>query len=220
MKILIFGATGQIGEKISIYLSNKYDLVLSGRSIKKLNNLKKRIKKNVFIKVCDLEKEIEIKETINFALKKLGKIDIVINSAGIFNYTNIFDVNHKDLCKEFKVNAFSTLIINKYLSKKKELKIITIGSSSGYIGDKNTFTYTGAKHALLGIVKSLNQTQKSKAILNFTINPGTIDNLMGKRVVSQKNKPLIKTDQILKTIDYLISLETSGIPEEIFLKRL
>jgi hypothetical protein len=69
-------------------------------------------------------------------------------------------------------------------------------------------------------VKSLNQTQKSKAILNFTINPGTIDNLMGKRVVNQKNKPLIKTDQILKTIDYLISLETSGIPEEIFLKRL
>tara|TARA_Y100000991_G_C21811610_1_gene279931 strand:- start:20 stop:682 length:663 start_codon:yes stop_codon:yes gene_type:complete len=220
MKILIFGATGKIGEEISIFFSKKYDLVLSGRSKKKLYNLKKRVKKKVFVKVCNLEKEIKIKETIDFALKKMGKIDIVINSAGIFNYKNISDVNHQDLCKEFKVNAFSTLIINKYLSKKNKIKIITLGSSSGYIGDKNTFTYSGAKHALLGIVKSLNQTQKAKAILNFTINPGTIDNQMGRRVINHKNKPLIKTDQILKTIDYLISLETNGIPEEIFLKRL
>ena len=169
MKILIFGATGKIGEEISIFFSKKYDLVLSGRSKKKLYNLKKRVKKKVFVKVCNLEKEIKIKETIDFALKKMGKIDIVINSAGIFNYKNISDVNHQDLCKEFKVNAFSTLIINKYLSKKNKIKIITLGSSSGYTGDKNTFTYSGAKHALLGIVKSLNQTQKAKAILNFTI---------------------------------------------------
>ena len=42
---------------------------------------------------------------------------------------------------------------------------------------------------------------------------------MGRRVINHKNKPLIKTDQILKTIDYLISPETNGIPE-IFLKRL
>ena len=80
--------------------------MLSGRSKKKLYNLKKRVKKKVFVKVCNLEKEIKIKETIDFALKKMGKIDIVINSAGIFNYKNISDVNHQDLCKEFKVNAF------------------------------------------------------------------------------------------------------------------
>ena len=73
MKILIFGATGKIGEEISIFFSKKYDLVLSGRSKKKLYNLKKRVKKKVFVKVCNLEKEIKIKETIDFALKKNGK---------------------------------------------------------------------------------------------------------------------------------------------------
>ena len=122
----------------------------------------------------------------------------------------------------FKVNALSTLAINKEIYKlklKKIIKVITIGSSSALNGFKDTYSYCGSKHALLGIIKSLNQSLHNKKILNFCINVGSLKNTMGKKIRSKDYKNFIDQEEIIKAINYLIDVKLPGIAEEIYIKR-
>tara|TARA_Y100001970_G_scaffold284917_1_gene403330 strand:- start:458 stop:1150 length:693 start_codon:yes stop_codon:yes gene_type:complete len=223
--ILLISGTGTLGRFV---LSNLYskgcNVVYSYRSKKKINEIKIKSKKNVLLGFkCDLHKESEIKSLINSAYKKLKRIDYVIDCSGIFYYDKIKQLNYKSLTSMFQINAFATVVINKYINvnKKKSdwVKIITCGSSSAVIGARDTVSYCGSKHALLGIVKSLNQTLYKKKIINYCLNFGTLDSKMSKQIRNTKNQNLINQMEVVKSIFYLIEIGNNGLPEELYLKR-
>ena len=123
----------------------------------------------------------------------------------------------------FEINTFATVIVNKYIEKNKKkldlVKIITCGSSSAVIGATNTVSHFGSKHALLGIIKSLNQTVYKRKIINYCVNFGTLDSKMSKQIRNIKNQNLINQLDVVKSVLYLIDLGTYGLPEELYLKR-
>ena len=71
----------------------------------------------------------------------------------------------------FNVNIFATVLINKYIEfnkpNSKWVKIITCGSSSAIIGAKDTISYCASKHALIGAIKSLNQTVYKLSLIHI-----------------------------------------------------
>ena len=123
----------------------------------------------------------------------------------------------------FNVNIFSTILINKYIEANKPsskwVKIITCGSSSAVIGAKDTVSYCASKHALVGAIKSLNQTVYKKKIINYCLNFGTLDSKMSKQIRNTRNQNLISQQDVVKSILYLINLGKHGLPEELYLKR-
>lgn len=220
--VIVFGASGDLGLEISNYfVEKKYNLVLTyNRNKPNLAGSSKS--KNLYCFKCNLEMEQSIENLIKKAIKKIDFPDLIINASGIFEYDQIKKFNYKDAIKIYKVNALSTIIINKViysLKKKKLTKIITIGSSSALDGYKDTYTYCGSKHALLGIIKSLNKSFYHKKIVNFCINPGSLKNSMGKKIRSKDYNNFIQQKEIIKTIDYLNSVDLPGLPEEIYIKR-
>jgi NADP-dependent 3-hydroxy acid dehydrogenase YdfG len=225
--VIIFGASGDLGSVITDYLLKKnYNLILTFNN-KNFKNIKKKLLKkkkikNVFFQKCNLENENSIKNVIKFSKKKIGAPDLIINTCGLFQYDVLENFNYKDATKMFKVNALSTLAINKEIYKlklKKLIKVITIGSSSALNGFKDTYSYCGSKHALLGIIKSLNQSLHNKKILNFCINVGSLKNTMGKKIRSKDYENFIDQEEIIKAINYLIDVKLPGIAEEIYIKR-
>ena len=103
--------------------------------------------------------------------------------------------SYKKIIDTFKINTFSVLSINKalyQLKKKRNItKVISIGSSSALNGFKDTYSYCGSKHALLGIIKSLNETIYNKNIFNYCLNFGSIKNKMEKKLEMQIIKNLL-----------------------------
>ena len=222
---IIFGSSGDLGLSFVNYLKkNNYNLVLTTNS-KNSNYIRKKFLSNsnkIFIKKCNFESEKSIKNSIKFALKKIGEPDLVINTCGIFYYDKLENFSYEKALKTFKINALSTVILNKEIykiRKKKLTKIISIGSSSALDGFKDSYSYCGSKHALLGIIKSLNKTISSKKIINFCINVGSLKNKMGKRVRSKDYKNFINQDEVIKAANYLIQSKAPGIPQEIYIKR-
>jgi len=223
--ILLISGTGTLGEVVLQELYKKgFNIIYSSRSQKKINSIKVKKKHNVLIGYkCDTSNEKNIKNLVKTAYKKLKKIDCVIDCSGVFYYDKLKNINYETLTSMFKINAFATVVVNKYIEKNKKksewVKIITCGSSSAVIGARDTVSYCGSKHALLGIVKSLNQTLYKRKIINYCLNFGTLDSKMSKQIRNTKNQNLISQLDIVKSVLYLIELGTNGLPEELYLKR-
>ncbi len=226
-KAILFGGTGDLGIEISKnLLLNNYKLIITYKNKSKKKKLDSRLsvfKGSYHLINCDLEKENLIKKTFSFAKKKFKNIDLVINSSGIFNYDELNNLNYENILSTFKVNAFSLIIINRELKKIKKnkniTKVISIGSSSSLSGFKDTITYCGSKHALFGIIKSLNQTIFKDKIINYCLNIGSLKNKMGKKVRNQNYNKFIDQKEVIKSIQFLISIDPPGVPEDLFIKR-
>ena len=227
--VIIFGGSGGVGLEVTKYLYEKgYNLVVTynknSRQIKNFINKQSKLKNEVHIYKCNFIDQKSIENTIKFAFKKKGEVLYVINCVGIFNYDNLKNFNYKKIYNIFKINAFSLISINKALLQNKKsktmIKVISIGSSSALDGFKDTYTYCGSKHALLGMVKSLNETIAKRKIINYCLNIGSIKNKMGRKVRGGEFKKFIQTKSVINALEFLINIELPALPEEIFLKRL
>ncbi len=224
--ILLLGSTGELGFFLmkELYKRN-FNIIYSFRKKKNNRSIKElKGKKNILQGFkCDLSKEEDIKKLIYLSYKKLKNIDCIINCSGIFYYDKINKMNYKDLSHMFKINCFSTIMINKnvFLRKRKKnnIKIITCGSSSAVMGSKDTVAYCASKHALLGTIKSLNQTFVKNKIFNYCLNFGTLNNNKGKLIKNIKNQKVINQSDILESILYILSIGLIGVPEDLYLKR-
>ena len=224
--ILIFGGSGGLGYEVAKYFFNEgYNLLFTyNKSTPKVKEFKTENRSNKFFHTkCDFLKEKSIKNAIKLTKKKIGDIDYIINCVGIFYYDDITNFNYKKISETFKINVFSLLTINQCIFKlkrnKKISKIISIGSSSAVDGFQDTYSYCGSKHALLGIIKSLNQTIYKKKIFNYCLNVGSIKNKMGKKVRGNEFKNFIETNTVIKSLNFLLNLDLPALPDEIFIKR-
>lgn len=227
--ILIIGGTGNIGLEIcKKFLLNNYDLTFTSRSKKKILNAKKSLKninKNSLINgvYCDFLKRNSLKKIISNFFKIISDNKIVINCSGIFEIDGIDKVNQNNLLKLLKINTFPIIFINQEINKIKKksqnCKIYTLGSSSSYMGVRKTISYCLSKHALLGVVRSLNKELNNKNIWNILVSSGTVKNKMGKNIKGIKTSTLINSTDISEMIFNLTKLKSS-FTDEIWLKRL
>ena len=116
-EILIFGASGDLGSQISkVFLENNYNVLATASNLKSLTKSKKnyiKLKaKNIEWKICDLKNEKHIIKTINYIFKKKKIPDVVVNCSAVARYDGTKNINYKTLIEDFKVNAFSNIIIN------------------------------------------------------------------------------------------------------------
>ena len=150
--------------------------------------------------------------------------DVVINCSAISRYDGLKYINYKTLIDDFKINAFSNVIINRELLKKKDKRknilVISIGSSSSYNGYKKTISYSSSKHALLGSVRAINEECKKNNLFNTCVSMGSMKTKMGKRVKNQNYNLFIDPKKIAKFIYLIAEIKQEAYVEEVFFNRL
>ena len=113
----ISGASGAIGGAIAESLSNVgVHLVISGANQEKLKKLKKRLPTNVKVISGDISAQPEILRIIDETLS-YGRIDILINCAGIFAQSPITELNFIEYNKVMNVNLHAPYLLSVELSK-------------------------------------------------------------------------------------------------------
>jgi len=228
----ITGATGGLGKEIAYHFA-KYDCNLFLTSNEKptksfLDDLKKMNKKNkIHFEVADLTSEKQFKKVINICKTKIGRIDILVNSAGIFPIKFIHKSTMKDFDTCFNINVRLPYALIKELSpqmiKKKWGRIINIVSSSAYFGVKESVVYCASKHALLGLSRATYNELKEHNIRTYSISPGSMKTTMGKMSAKKSNQnyeTFINPNEVAELIIQLISYDKEMVVDELRLNRI
>ena len=211
---LITGATRGIGKEIALELAaNGFDIAVNYRSKQDgMDELKKEIEKNnvrcEFVKadVANFEDcESMVKETI----EKFGKIDVLVNNAGITKDGLIMRMKKEDFDAVIDVNLKGTFNVTRnvipYMLKQRSGRIINVSSVVGVAGNAGQTNYSASKAGIIGFTKSLAKEVASRNILVNAIAPGFIDTDMTS----------VLSDAVKEGINAQIPLKRMGTPKEV-----
>jgi len=209
MIILVTGASRGIGREIAKSLAEQGNRVIANynKSEEQAKELEKQ-NENIDIFKADVSKREEVKQMVEYTIEKYGKIDVLINNAGISESKLFTEVTDEDWQKIINNNLYSAFCVTQevlpnMLHNKKGC-IINISSVWGMVGASCETVYSIAKAGLDGMTKSLAKELGPSNIRVNSIAPGIIDTDMNKNL-SQKDiediKNEIPLEKIGKTID-------------------
>ena len=170
-KILITGSGSGLGAELAYeYAKKNTYIILVGRNENKLKEVKENIIKNGgnadYIK-CDISDINSVKNLSETIANKYGKIDYLINNAGVGYFAPFVKQDFDEMDKMININIKGTIIITKYLLPYIKHRIINIISTAGLKGKPNEAVYVASKFAIRGFTESL-QKEYEKSDLKIT----------------------------------------------------
>lgn len=213
--VLITGGTRGIGEAISREFAKKgYNLIInyvnSKEKAEKLKNeLEEKYNINVLTVQADLADEKEIKNMVDIALNKFGKIDVLVNNAGIIIDKEFEEKTIEDWKQTLNINLIAPFILTKLIGKEmvknKSGAIINISSINGI----NTYhpssvDYDASKSGLISLTFD-SAVEFSPYVRVNCIAPGWVDTEMNKD---------LSEDYVKEEIERIL-VRRFGRPEEI-----
>ncbi|MDR1594580.1 MAG: SDR family oxidoreductase [Prevotellaceae bacterium] len=131
-------------------------------------------------KAADVTNAEQVKNVVDFALEKYGRIDILINVAGIVGQGLVEDLTEDEWDKMFAVNCKGTFLFTKYvvpqMKANKYGKIINYSSKSGKTGSALMSHYCAAKGAIISFTQALAYELADYSINVNCVCPGITDN--------------------------------------------
>ena len=175
--VLITGTNAGIGAAIvNILEKEKYTIIATSRKQNKKN------KKNIFYYNLDVTNKNQWQELIKNIKSKFGKLDILINNAGIRESGNLQNTSLEQWENIINTNLTSIFLGCKYalplLKKGRNASIVNLTSISGIRGIKNMIAYSASKGAIVSFTSSLALDLAKYRIRVNAIAPGAVDTKM------------------------------------------
>jgi len=211
---IVTGGSRGIGQAIAVKLSEAgYDLVLNYRSredealaVKKVLEEKGGVCEIV---QADVSKFDDAKKLVQFAKKTFGRIDVLVNNAGITKDALLPMMKEADFDAVIDVNLKGTFNCMKHamrvMMKQKSGVIINISSVIGLMGNIGQTNYAASKAGVIAMMKSLAKEGGSFGIRANAIAPGFIQSRMTDNLPEEIKEEMLKA----------IPLKAFGQPEDV-----
>lgn len=198
--VIVTGSGRGIGYEIAqAFAENNCKVILSDynqESMEKAVCLFEEAKYNYKAIACDITNEDQVKNLIDTTYKEYGKIDVLINNAGITRdnllarmkseqWDAVIDTNLKGVFLASRAAA-------KYLMKQRFGKIINITSVVGITGNAGQANYSSSKAGVIGFTKSIAQELGSRNITANAIAPGYIETEMTHKLTEEIKEQFLK----------------------------
>jgi len=179
---VITGASAGIGQACARALMREgASLVLTARRRDRLERLAAEAKqlgrKTVFV-VGDAREEQTARHTAEEAVRAFGRIDILINNAGVGNYKNLVDTSADEYAEMMDANMRSTFLFTRHvvpvMIKQRSGLVLMISSMAGVYGFAGEAAYCASKFAQVGFAQGLDKELRPHGIKVGTINPGGV----------------------------------------------
>lgn len=157
---IVTGAASGLGRSIALRLSAlKVKIALFDVNIEALKKLQTEMETDCEVYQVDITSEGEVRDSVQEVAVRFGKIDILVNSAGITGKTNIksHEVDTDNVRSVFAVNFFGSYHSSKYvlpwMIKNNYGRILHIASIAGKEGNAGMLAYSSSKAAVIGMTK-------------------------------------------------------------------
>ena len=181
---LITGAARGIGKAIAKkFAENGYNVVINYVSaktdIKTLTKEFEDLGVKVLLVKADVSNKEEAEGLVNQTIEKFGKIDVLVNNAGITKDNLLMRMSEEDFEKVLDINLKGTFLITKfatkYMMKKRQGSIINLSSVVGVAGNAGQCNYSASKAGVIGFTKSIAKELASRNIRANAVAPGFIE---------------------------------------------
>ncbi len=227
---IITGASKGIGKSIAYTLAEEgVILALVARNRELLDKLKSELphsdKHSVF--PCDVSDFQGVGEVVKSVFDKYGRIDYLINNAGITKDTLLLRMREEDWDSVISINLKGVFNFTKhtipYMAKQKFGKIINISSIVGLMGNAGQSNYAASKSGIIGFTKSIAKEYGSKGITANVVAPGFVETDMTAKLPERVKDEYIKAiplkrfgkpEDIAKVVKFLVSDDSNYITGE------
>ncbi len=197
--VLITGASGGIGSDIArIFAQKGYSVALHYNKNEKSANalLGLFLENGVDAKLfrADLSKEGQAKKLCDAVISEFGRIDVLVNNAGISLTKPFLDTSEKEGENVIAINLTSSMALSRYAAedmlKRKSGSIVNISSVWGLCGASCEVYYSAAKAGLIGFTKALSKEMAPSGIRVNCVAAGVIDTKMNDNLSKEEKSAL------------------------------
>ena len=205
MVVLITGASRGIGRDIAIVLAKNGHKVIANYNKSDQHAIElQNENENIEIYKADVSRREEVHKMVEGILKKYGRIDVLINNAGISENKLFTDVSDQDWTRMININLYSVFCVTQEvlpnMIHNKKGCIVNISSIWGMVGASCETIYSVTKAGINGMTKALAKELGPSNVRVNAIAPGIIDTDMNKNL----------TQEDIKNIEEEIPLEKIG----------
>jgi short-subunit dehydrogenase/MoaA/NifB/PqqE/SkfB family radical SAM enzyme len=228
--VLITGASGGLGSALTKLLADRgARLVVTSRSEKALNELISNLplKEDAVSISADLSEPGEAARLVQDAISAFGRIDVLINNAGVGYFALMEEATEENIRRLFEVNTFSPLALIKALlpemQKKGSGRLVNIVSCAGRVPIPTVGVYGGSKSALAIMANTMRLELAPQGIDIINIYPGTVATAFEEHAFREEERPGLCPKDICGQPRFRIAQEileaAAGPPGEVWLER-
>jgi 3-oxoacyl-[acyl-carrier protein] reductase len=198
---IVTGASRGIGRAIASRLAADGRLViLTARTLEALDETRRDIESaggKAEVRACDVGNGEALTAMIEEVASTHGRLDIMINNAGITRDGLILRMSDKDFDDVINVNLRSAFVACRAAARPMMRgrfgRIVNIGSVTGLVGNAGQANYAAAKAGLVGLTKTIAKELGSKGITANLIAPGFVETDMTVNLPQQMKDEVVKT---------------------------
>ena len=174
--VLISGCSTGIGRALAVeFAARHWQVFATARKPEAINDLKAP---NVEIAYLDVTDESSIKACVDSVLSKAGRIDMLVNNAGLLLIGPLVELEISELRRQFETNVLGLAALTRtvvpQMMKKRSGKIVNISSISGVLNTPFSGAYCSTKAAVTSFSDVLRMELAPFGIQVITVQPGGI----------------------------------------------
>ena len=201
---IITGGGRGIGKAIALGFANQgAHIVVAARTeaevIEVAGKVKKLGRESMGV-VCDISDENQVKNLVDATIHKFGRVDVLINNAGIGSMRPVYATALESFEKVLKVNLTGTFLCTKHVWQSMKNtgggSIVNVSSLGGLVGYPLLSGYCASKWGQIGFTKACAEEGKKDNIRVNAIAPGKADTAIRSKIKEDKSKMLTPEDQV------------------------
>lgn len=207
---IITGGAGGIGlAAVKRFLEEGAKVAIVDYDKQQGEKMEAELGENVAFFAVDVSKLADVKEMVEQVVDLFGKIDILINNAGITRDATLVKMSEEDFEKVIQINLngvyYCTQAVAPHMIAQGSGKIISTSSVSGVYGNFGQTNYAATKAAIIGMTKTWAKELGRKGINVNAVAPGFTATPMVEKM----------PEKVLQQMEGITSLQRLGIPEDI-----
>jgi len=181
--VIVTGASAGIGRAIALAFAREgCRVTLSARTEERLQQVAEEVEDlggEALVVPVDVTKAADIERMVEETVERFGRVDILINNAGILILKKVVDTTFEDWKRTLDTDLTSVFLASKavlpQMIEQKSGQIINVASIAGKRSGRLHGSYSAAKFGVLGFTEALASEVKEHNIRVNAVNPGMVD---------------------------------------------
>ncbi len=225
---IVTGASSGIGRAFSKYLADRGATVYGfARGEDRLQDTSDEIGDAFRPLVCDVRDEDQVEHAIGDVASKAGRIDVLINNAGLGMFGQVDEISTDDWDVSMETNARGVFLCTRAVVPQMRRQneeagfgghIVNIASIAGLLGNPNLSAYNASKFAVRGFSEAVMKEVRDDGIKVTCFYPGSIETSFSSSGSSTTNKMTV--DDIASTVMHVLETDENYLISEIVMRPL